>query len=284
MTLAWLAAALRMGLPYALASLGGMWSERSGVIQIALEGILLGSAFCATLGAYTFGSAWAGLACGAASGALLALFYGLCVVVGRGDQIVVGIAINLLVDGACRLFLKLRFGSSSNSPRVAAWEQFSHPALLFVGLTLLFTVGSWLVLGRTRFGLRVRAVGEHPAAARSLGVRPGWVRLCAVVLGGAITALGGVWLAADQFQFVSGMSNGRGYIALAALILGKWRPTGVLLAAFLFGAAVAMEVTLQSRGIGLPLWLVQMFPYVITLLVLAGFTGRAVAPSALGKR
>ncbi len=276
-------AVLRISVPYSLAAVGGVWSERSGVIQIALEGILLGAAFCATLGAHATGSALGGVACGVGCGALLALLYALCVVVGRGDQIVCGIAINLLVDGATRFFLKLKFGSSSNSPRVVSWEQLPHPAFFFIAVAVFLPIVSAFILSWTRFGLRVRAVGERPDAAASLGVRPTRVRLVAVVLSGAVAGLGGVWLAVDQHQFVAGMSNGRGYIALAAMILGKWRPLSAALAALTFGAAEAIEVTLQASGGGAPVWLVQMFPYVLTLIVLAGFGGRSIAPAALGK-
>jgi len=149
--------------------------------------------------------------------------------------------------------------------------------------TVLVIVASHVLLYRTPFGLRVRAVGEHPEAAASLGVRPARVRVTAILLSGALAGLGGAWLAADQRQFVAGMSNGRGYIALAAMIFGKWRPAWVAAAALVFGAAEATQNALQTAGVGVPGWLVQMLPYVITMVTLAGFIGRAVPPRALGQ-
>ncbi len=283
LSLAFLAAVLRISVPYVLAALGGTWSERAGIINIALEGLLLTGAFAATIGAYASGSAVVGITAGALAGALLAALYALLVIRFGADQIVCGIAINLLADGATRFLLKVTFDSSSNSPRIAAFGSGgAGPSLMLV--TALLIGLSHVLLYRTPFGLRVRAVGEHPEAAASLGVRPRRVRLVAVLLSGALAGLGGAWLAADQHQFVAGMSNGRGYIALAAMIFGKWRPTWVAAAALLFGAAEATQIALQTAGVGLPAWAVQMLPYVLTMVALSGFMGRAKAPSSLGKR
>jgi simple sugar transport system permease protein len=287
--LAFFAAILRISVPYALAALGGTWSERAGVINIALEGMLLGGAFSTVVAAWFTGSALVGVLGGAAAGALLAAFYATLVLRFSADQIVCGIAVNLLVDGLTRFLLKAIYGSSSNSPRVAAFgsggatlaSTLTHPLVL---LTVALVIASWFVLYRTPFGLRVRAVGEHPEAAASLGVHPLTVRLRALLLGGMLAGLGGAWLAVDQRQFVAGMSNGRGYIALAAMIFGKWRPTWAAAAALLFGAAEASQIALQAAGVGLPPWLIQMLPYVLTMVTLAGVIGRSRAPRALGKR
>jgi simple sugar transport system permease protein len=287
-TLAFLAAVIRISVPYALAALGGAWSERSGVINIALEGILLVGDVAATVGAAAT-SSLGGAVAGTAAGALVAALYALIVVRWRGDQIVCGVAINLLADGLTRFLLKAIYGSSSNSPRVDAWRwggaglgaALTHPLVL--ATVALILISHWS-LYRTPFGLRVRAVGEHPAAAASLGVRPARVRWAAVIIGGALAGLGGAWLAADQHQFVAGMSNGRGYIALAAMIFGKWTPLGAAAAALFFGAAEATQNSLQTAGVGVPAWLVQMFPYLITVIALAGFIGRATPPAALGKK
>jgi general nucleoside transport system permease protein len=284
-----LAAVLRITVPYALAALGGTWSERAGVVNLALEGMLLTGAFAATLVAYATGSALLGVLAGAGAGVAVAALYALVVLRFRGDQIVCGVAVNLLADGVTRFFLKAIFDSSSNSPRVEAfgaggvglWATLTHPLVL---TTLVLVALSQWAMNRTAFGLRVRAVGEHPEAAASLGVRPLQVRLYAVLLGGALAGLGGAWLAADQHQFVAGMSNGRGYIALAALIFGKWRPGWAALAALGFGLAEAGQITLQASGIGIPGWAVQMLPYVITVVALSGFIGRATPPRDLGKR
>jgi simple sugar transport system permease protein len=286
---AFVAAVLRISVPYVLAALGGMWSERSGVINIALEGLLLAGAFAATVAAFFAHSALVGVAGGVVAGMLVAAFYAALVLRFRADQIVCGVAINLLLDGLTRFWLKAIFDSSSNSPRVPAFGEggatlgatLTNPLFL---ATVAVIVASHFALYRTRFGLRVRAVGEHPEAAASLGVPPLSVRLRAVVLGGALAGLGGAWLAADQRQFVAGMSNGRGYIALAALIFGGWRPAWAALAALLFGAAEASQIALQAAGVGVPPWLVQMLPYVLTMLALAaGGARRSRAPAALGK-
>jgi simple sugar transport system permease protein len=278
--LAFLAAVLRISVPYVLGALGGVWSERAGVIDIGLEGMLLAGAFAATVGAFFTHSATGGLACGMAGGAALAALYALLVLRFRGDQIVCGVALNLFADGATRFLLKDLFGSSSNSPVIAAWGQLAVPVVM---ATLALVLVSQLALERTRFGLRVRAVGEHPAAAASLGVSVARVRWLAVLGGGALAGLGGAWLAADQHQFVAGMSNGRGYIALAALIFGGWRPMWALAASLLFGFAEAAQIALQAAGIGLPAWLVQMMPYLFTMIALATARRRRRAPSALGQ-
>jgi simple sugar transport system permease protein len=279
--IAFLAAVLRISVPYVLGALGGAWSERAGVINIAIEGMLLAGAYAATVGAWATHAAFPGLVAGAAGGALLAALYGLLVLRFRGDQIVCGVAINLFADGATRFLLKAQFDSSSNSPVIAAWGQLAVPV---VTVAAALAIGSWLLLEKTPFGLRVRAVGEHPDAAASLGVRVVRVRWAAVLLGGALAGLGGAWLAADQHQFTGGMSNGRGYIALAAMIFGKWRPGPAALAALLFGFAEASQIALQASGTRLPAWIIQMIPYALTMITLAGAIGRSRAPAALGSR
>lgn len=278
------AAVVRITVPYALAALGGTLSERSGVINIALEGLLLIGAFTATLGASFGHGAAAGVVGGIAGGAAFGALYALLVVTLRGDQIVCGVALNLFADGLTRFVLKATFDSSSNSPRIDAWGDVGARLIaLTVGLVALVHVILW----RTPFGLRLRAVGEHPEAAASLGVRPARVRVVALVAAGALAGLGGVWLAADQRQFVAGMSNGRGYIALAAMIFGGWRPVRAALACLLFGFAEALQIALQAAGVGVGGWpsatIVQMLPYVATMVTLAGFIGRSQAPRALGK-
>jgi len=279
--LAFAAAVLRISVPYALAAIGGAWSERAGVINIALEGLLLLGAFAATLAAWAAHSAAVGVLAGVSAGVVISALYALLVLRLRGDPIVCGVAINLLADGASRFFLKAVFDSSSNSPRIEVFGGRTTELVLVIG-ALLLVAGSQWTLSRTAFGLRVRAVGELPRAAASLGIVVGRVRLGAVLLGGALAGLGGAWLAVEQRQFVAGMSNGRGYIALAALIFGKWRPAWAATAALMFGLAEATQIALQAAGIGLPAWLVQMLPHVLTLVTLAGLIGRAKPPKALG--
>jgi len=279
-SLGFAAAVVRITVPYALAALGGTLSERSGVINIALEGLLLIGAFTATMGAYWGHGAIAGVLGGVAGGAAFGALYALLVVTLRGDQIVCGVALNLLADGLTRFLLKATFDSSSNSPRIDAW---GHVGTRLITLTIVLVAIFHVVVYKTPFGLRLRAVGEHPEAAASLGVRPARIRWSALVLAGALAGLGGAWLAADQRQFVAGMSNGRGYIALAAVIFGSWRPMRAAAACLLFGLAEAMQIALQAAGVGVPGWAVQMLPYILTMVTLAGLIGRSHAPRALGR-
>lgn len=281
--LAFVAAVLRISVPYVFAALGGMWSERAGVINIALEGLLLTGAFSATIGGWFGHSAALGLAAGALGGIVIAGLYALLTVWWSGDQIVCGIGINLMVDGGTRFLLKVIFDSSSNSPRIAAFD--GERTVSVLGCVGLALAGSYLLLQRTAFGLRLRAVGEHPEAARTLGVSVVRVRALGVLAAGLLAGTGGAWMAADQKQFVAAMSNGRGYIALAALILGKWRPLSAALAAVLFAAAEATQIVLSTQGgwaahYG---WALQMLPYLLTMVALAGLIGHSRAPAALGK-
>jgi simple sugar transport system permease protein len=270
---------LRITVPYALAALGGALSERAGIINIALEGTLLAGAFGAAVGSFYTGSAVIGLIFGVLAGMTLQLLHALATVRQRADQIVSGLAANLLALGATRFFLKLLFDSTANSPRITAWSS-AAPLLAITGL-LAFAVHA--LMHWTRFGLRLRACGENPEAAASLGVPVTSVRMVAVVLAGALAGLGGVWLAFDQHKFVDNMSGGRGYVALAAMIFGKWRPLPAVAACLLFGFAETAQIGLQASKLGLPNQLVQMLPYVLTIVALAGGVGRAKAPAALGR-
>jgi general nucleoside transport system permease protein len=270
---------LRITVPYALAALGGALSERAGVVNIALEGTLLAGAFGAAVGSFYTGSPLCGLGCGVLCGMALQLLHALATVHKRADQIVSGLAANLLALGVTRFFLKMLFDSMANSPRIPAWDS-SAPLLV---LTFALALGVQALLAATRFGLRIRACGEHPEAAASLGVPVARVRTVAVVLAGALAGLGGVWLAFDQHKFGDNMSGGRGYVALAAMIFGRWRPLPAVLACLLFGFAEAAQIGLQASRLGLPNQLVQMLPYVLTIVALVVRGGRALAPASLGK-
>ncbi|MDW8284394.1 MAG: ABC transporter permease [Myxococcales bacterium] len=274
---------LRLGVPYIMAALGGTVSERAGVINIALEGLLLLSALGAALGA-PHGAAAAALA-GLGAGLAAAAVFGLLTVLLRANQVVCGVAMFLLADGLSRFLLKVVYGSTSNSPRLGQLE--GHWAPLFVTGALLAGLLLHGLLGATTFGLRLRAVGEHPAAARSLGVPVHRVRLLAVLLSGLLTSVGGIWLVFDQRQFVALMSGGRGFIALAAMIFGGWRPLGAVGAALLFALAEALAVRLQAQGLPLPNYAVQMLPCGLTLVALglrgAMGTRGSRPPAALGQ-
>jgi len=290
--LLFLAAAVRISVPYALAAMGASLSERGGVICIALEGIMLTGALGYTVGAHLTGNPWAGVGAALLAGAFMAWLHAEATVRFRADQITSGLGLNLLAAGLTRFVLVQVFHSSSNSSRVAGLPQWHVPLLDNVpGLgalagsplvlaTVLLVVLVHRLLFRSVFGLRLRATGERPEAAATLGLSVRGIRFTGVLLCGLLAGLAGAYLASEQHSFTDGMTGGRGYIALAAMIVGKWNPVGAAAACLLFGAAEALQIQLQ--GSAFPSELLQALPYVVTMLVLAGFIGRAVAPRAVG--
>jgi simple sugar transport system permease protein len=246
---------------------------------------MLVGAFSATLGTHYSGSPWIGVLSGILGGLIFGLIHALATIRYRADQVVVGIAINLLAIGVTRFFLKLAFASSSNSPRIngfggrAAAHGFDNP-LLWMGLLSAPVLAFFLY--RTPFGLRVRAVGEHPDAAASVGVSVNKIRYIAVAVSGMLAALGGVFLALDQHQFTDQMTSGRGFIAVAAVIFGRWDPVKAALACLFFAAAETLQIQLQGNHV-IPSQFIEMIPYALTIIALAGVVGRAVPPAALGK-
>ena len=277
---------IRIAVPYLFAASGGVIAERSGIISLSLEGYMLTGAFSATLGAHYSGSAWIGLLTGILGGLIFGMIHAVATIRYRADQVVTGIAINLLAIGVTRFFLKLAFASSSNSPRVngfggnIAMHGFDNP-LLWMGLLVAPVLA--FVLYRTPFGLRVRAVGEHPAAAESVGIKASRIQYVAVAISGMLAGLGGVFLALDQHQFTDQMTAGRGFIAVAAVIFGRWDPVRAALACLLFAAAETFQIQLQGTQL-IPSQFVEMIPYLLTIIALAGVVGRAVPPAALGKK
>lgn len=296
-SLAFLTQLIRISVPYVLAAMGGVFSERSGVTNIALEGIILNGAFASVLGTYLTNSPLYGAFAGIFAGMLTALLHAVISIRFRADQIISGVAINLLSVGLTKFFLKIFFDSSSNSSRVEgirifqilpSGNSFSEMINQIIGnpmiiLTFILVIVAHVTIFKTVFGLRLRSVGEHPEAADTLGIKVNAMRYTGVILSGAFAGLAGVWLALDQHQFTDGMSNGRGYIAIAAVIFGKWNPLGAALACLLFGAAEALQITLQSSGSNIPTQFIQMIPYVLTMIALAGFIGRSNPPAAIGK-
>jgi len=288
---------IRISIPYTLAAVGGAFSERSGVVNIALEGILLNGAFAATVGTYWTGSPVAGLALACLAGTLTGLLHAFLCVHGKMDQIISGLAINLLAMGLTKFLLQVIYSSSSNSEPISAFPSFAVSSsgqgfgglldtvlgMPFVWITVAVVVGAHLILKKTVFGMRLRAVGEHPQAVETQGVRVRPYRYAGVCLSGLLAGLGGAWLAFHATGFTAGMSNGRGYIALAALIFGKWRPLGAAAACLLFGLAEALQIHLQSLDVGISSHLVQALPFLLTIVALAGVVGRSRAPRALGK-
>lgn len=272
---------IRMSIPYVCASLGGVMSERSGVVNIGLEGIMLASAFASVAVHAETHSAVAGLVAGIACGALVGLVHALLVVRGRIDAIVSGIAINLVAAGGTRFGLRALFGSSSNSPSIEAWNLAVDP---FHVLTVLMVAAAVWTLPRTRFGLELRACGEDPSAAHAVGIDVDRVRLVAVSLGGAAAGLGGTALAYDLHQFQAGMTGGRGFIALAAVIISGWNPLRAAVACLAFAALDALQIVLQGQT-ALPAEIFSILPFVATLFALVTVSRRAASrpPAGLGR-
>lgn len=271
---------LRISVPYVLTSVGAVFSERGGVINLALEGLILAGAFGAAVGQHFSGSAVTGVFTGILGGLLVAFLHAFITVTLKVNQIVTGIAINILVIGATRFGLSILFGSSLNSERI---DGFAISSVLLdpIFLSAVAVVGiGHVLLFKTPFGLRLRSAGESAEAVDAAGVNVDLMRYSGVLISGVLAALAGVFLAFQQHSFTDNMSAGRGYIALAAMIIGKWTPIGAALASFLFAGAESLEMWLQTGLI--PSQLVQALPYVLTLLVLAGFVGKSRAPREIG--
>jgi ABC-type uncharacterized transport system permease subunit len=278
------ASTVRVSIPLLLAALGGVVSERAGVINIALEGIMLVGAFAAACVALASGSAWLGALAGAGAGVGLAAIYALFVVRFRANQIVAGTAINMFAMGITPFLSKIFYGSTGSTPAVPLEARFQFAPVLWA-IVLAFAVWSWLKW--TPSGLWIRFAGEKPEALDAAGVRVNRVRWAAVMISGALAGLGGVSLSIFlSSSFSRNMTAGRGFMAIAALIFGKWRPLPTAIACLLFAFADAIQIQLQ----GLVLWgsepvpvqFIQVLPYVITILVLAGVVGQSRAPRALG--
>jgi general nucleoside transport system permease protein len=291
-----LEASVRLGVPLALAAMGEAITERSGVINLGLEGSLIAGALGGALGALAFGSAGLGVVAGAGAGLAVAFVFA-AFSVGLGtDQIITGTAITLGGLGLTGAIYQARFGATGTAltlPTLAAAPLPVVSGIPWVGSALFAQAPTaylayalapllWYFLFRTEWGLELRAVGEEPDAAQAAGVRVRWVRLWAIALGGALAGIAGAHLAlAHAGTFAENMSAGRGFIAIAVVVLGRWNPVLVLLAALLFGAASALQFLLQAVGLDLPYQLFLAFPYLLTLAALAGWVGRARAPAAL---
>ncbi|HEV7672312.1 MAG TPA: ABC transporter permease [Thermoanaerobaculia bacterium] len=271
--------AIRLATPLLLAALGGLLSERSGVINIALEGLMLAGSFTAAVVTHFSGNPWLGLLAGIFAGAAVAYLHAVACIRYGADQVVSGTAINILFLGVPALLSGAMFASTGATPQIPQANLLPvAPIVLAFALVPILT----LVLARTRFGLRLRAVGENPAAADAAGVSVVRIRTLAVVLSGALAAIGGAYLSIGQSSlFTRNMTAGRGFIALAALIMGKWKPVPTMFACLLFGLAEAISIQMQGVT-AIPVQFIQIIPYVLTLVVLAGFIGRSRPPKALG--
>lgn len=278
-TIAILYSTLRLTTPLLLAAMGGLFSERSGVINIALEGLMLAGAFTGATVTHLSGDPWVGLGAAILAGIAVASIHAVVCIRFHADQVVSGTAINILFLGVPALLSGALFDSTGATPQIPRQNLLAIAPIVIAFAVVPIT---WYVLYRTRFGLRLRAVGENPEAADTAGVSVERIRYAAVLISGALAAIGGAYLSIGQSSlFTRNMSAGRGFIALAALIFGKWRPWQTMLACLLFGFAEA--VSIQMQGVTpIPVQFIQMIPYVLTILVLAGFVGRARAPRAIG--
>ena len=287
------AATLRMASPLIFASLGGIFSERAGIINIALEGMMLTGAFSGVFVTYVVGNPWVGVFAAILAGGLLGLIHGILTIKFAGDQIVSGTGINIFALGFTAYMSQIVWGSRGASQSVQGLGTVSIPFVAdipFLGdvvgkqtplfyIALIAVIASYLILFKTPSGLRLRAVGEHPGAADTTGIKVYRTKYLCVIASGMLAGLGGVFLSLGQLSlFVNGMTGGRGFIALAAMILGGWSPFGALGASLFFGFADALQIRLQSVG-ALPSQIVLTLPYILTIIVLAVFARRRSAPS-----
>jgi simple sugar transport system permease protein len=293
-----LEASVRLGVPLALAAMGEAITERSGVINIGLEGSIIAGALGGALGALALGSGGAGVLTGAVAGLVVAgVFAAFSVGLGT-DQIITGTAVTLGGLGMTGAIYQARFGATGTAltlPTLAAAPLPGLAEIPWIGSALFAQAPTaylayalapvlWYFLFCTAWGLELRAVGEHPDAAQAAGVRVRWVRFWATVFGGVLAGVAGAHLAlAHAGTFAENMSAGRGFIAIAVVVLGRWNPPLVLLAALFFGAASAFQFLLQALGLELPYQLFLALPYLFTLAALAGWVGRARAPAALAQ-
>lgn len=291
------AAAIRLALPAFLAALGEVFAERGGLVNVGLEAMMLFGAFGGVLGSFWTGSPILGALIGLLSAMAVAAVQAAVAINFGGDQIVSGIALNIVALGATS-FLTRTVWMGGQVPQVKGFSTITVPVLseipwlgpvLFkqnpiVYLAAILAVVAWFLVTRTEWGLRLRACGEDPRAADSLGISVMGMRWQSMLICGALAGLGGVFLSLGElFTFTDGMSGGRGFIALAVVIIARWSPLRAVWAALLFGACEAIAFRVQATSINLPYELLLALPYIATLLVYAGVVGRVVAPAALGR-
>lgn len=306
-----LGSAIRLSIPLIFTALAGLFSERAGIFDIGLEGKMLAAAFASACAAYVTGSAWMGLLAGILVSIAFSIVHGFASITNRGNQIVSGVAINFIVAGLTIVLGQAWFGQGGRTPQLANTARFTPITLpgvelvrdipvvgplyanvisgnnILTYLAFLAVPISWWILYRTRFGLRLRAVGENPGAVDTAGISVEWLRYRAVICAGVLCGLSGTYLAiAQSAAFIKDMSAGKGYIALAALIFAKWKPVPVMFACLLFGFLDAIANFMQGKSVPLigevPVQIFQAMPYVLTCILLAGFIGVARPPKAGG--
>ncbi|MGE5672451.1 MAG: ABC transporter permease [Mycobacterium leprae] len=277
-----LVSTLRSATPLMLAAMGGVFSERSGVFNIALEGIMLTGAWAAVYFSFLTGSPWLGVLGAIICGVLISLIHAIASIQFKANQVVSGVAINLLAPGFTEFMMNKVWANAGQSPSVAKVGDLFH-LNLFVYIALALVLLSHWVLFHTSWGLRLRSVGEHPLAADTVGVNVYAMKYWGVLLSGLFAGIAGASLSIGLVSgFHNNMTSGRGFIALAAMIFGKWNPIGAMWACLLFGFADALGVIAQIFGVHLPNQFMQMAPYIITMLALAGVIGRSTPPAAGG--
>jgi len=288
------AIALVKATPLAYAGLGGVISENAGVVNISLEGMMVGGAFTAVLASYYTGNLFLAVCAAAVAGGLMALALAYFAVTLKADQIIVGMALNVLGIGGAAYLLSAVFGQPGASPQVRSFGSLSHAssgdlsalftnpsANLLFWLAIALIAAVHVVLYRTKVGVHLRAVGEEPRAAATAGIDVARVRYAATIIGGMLAALGGAYLSIGEVNLYSdGMVQGRGFIALAAVIFGKWTPLGTAGACLFFGFFSSLQIVLQRTNV--PAQLFEMLPYVLTIIAICGFIGRSRPPAADG--
>ena len=291
-----LTATLRISPPIVLASIGGAYSERSGIINIGLEGMILMGAFAGVVTTHYVGNPWVGVLAAVIAGGALGLLHAVLCIQFKANQVVSGVGVNILSLGLTTLLLQVIWGNRGASDSVTGLKPLHLPVIgdipvvgdiignqnPLVYIMLVIVVVAWLVMFRTPLGLRIRAVGEHPEAADTVGIHVHKIQYMCVTVSGMLSGLGGAYLSLGWLNlFSQNMSAGRGFIALAANIFGKWNPAGTFGASLLFSFTDALQMKLQ--GVGIPIQFIQMIPYILTILVLASAVKRSVAPAAIGK-
>lgn len=291
-----LASSLRMAVPILLTAIGAVYTERSGIVNIGLEGMMIVGSFWASVGAYFYGP-FVGILFAMLAGAFLALIHSVTTVTFGVNQVVSGVALNILAYGASRFLSLVIFGKATTSHHVSGFSPIDVPILSDIPfLKLLFTDISPIVItalilvpiskyiiDNTVFGLRLRAVGENPLAADTLGINVFAMRYASVIISGMLAGMAGAYLTMEHTgMYVEGMTQGKGYIAMAAMIFGNWTPTGTLWASLLFGFAEALSLR-AGEGSIIPYQFIKMIPYLLTLAVLTGIVKKATPPAASGE-
>ena len=292
-----LASDIRTAIPILIAALGFIYSERAGVVNIGAEGIMLIGALAGVVGSFYFGNAWYGALLAIIMGGLIALIFAVLTITGRGDQIVVGAAINILGLGLTTTMARVIFGVNTAPPKIDAFTNISIPIfskIPVIGqalfnqnaityITYILVPVSYYILFKTEIGLKIRAVGEHPKACDTVGISVYKIRYGTVIFSGMLAGLAGSYVSLGLLSFFTeNMIAGRGFIALAVVIFGKYNPIGAFVAALLFGAGNSLQFILQASGAQIPFQFLLMVPYILTIFALAGFVGKNKGPEASG--